>query len=183
MCVRRADNERHEQTRDARWHSCGAGQARSDFLATIPRERWTEAGAVGFWTVKDLLGHLAVWTSRAITALYFAERGEDPRRAFPKQDPAKGWDPSNAIAYEEQKERPLERIEADFRGSNLQLLKRIEQIKDDGLIFDPNRFPSLKANALLTWVWASSGEHDAEHRHDLEQWMAGPAIPRVVSSE
>lgn len=150
-------------------------------LASIPRERWIEAGAVGFWSVKDLLGHLAVWTSRAITALYFAERGEDPRRAFPKQDPVTGWDPSNAIAYEEQKERPLDRIEADFRASNLQLVKRLEQIKDDGLIFDPNRFPTLKANALAVWVWASSGEHDAEHRHDLEKWIGISLAPSTGS--
>jgi hypothetical protein len=146
-------------------------------LSTIPRERWNEAGAVGFWTVKDLLGHLAVWTSRAITALFFAERGDDPRRAFPKYDPASGWDPSNAIAYEEQKGRELDRIEADFRATNLQILKRLDQVKDEAVLFDTARFPALKGQAMAAWIWASSGEHDAEHRADLEKWIATGFAP------
>lgn len=145
-------------------------------LAAIPRERWSEAGAVGFWTVKDLLGHLAVWTSRAITALYFAERGDDPRRAFPKYDASSGWDPSNAVAYQEQKERELDRIEADFRATHLQILKRIDQSKDEALLFDSARFLAFKGQPLATWLWASSGEHDAEHRHDLEKWLAVGAV-------
>lgn len=142
-------------------------------LALIPRERWVEPGAVGFWTVKDLLAHLAVWTARAITALYFAERGEDPRPAFPKRDPIAGWDSSNAIVYEEQKDRPLERIEADLRGSHAQILKRIEALKDEAVLFDATRFAGLRGNPLSVWVRACSGGHDAEHRHDLEKWMAG----------
>lgn len=144
-------------------------------LSSIPRARWDEAGAVGDWTVKDVLAHLAVWTSRAVTALYAAERGRDPRAAFPAYDGGKGWDPSNAIAYEEQKDRPLDRVEADFRGATGQLLKRLEAVTDARVLADPARFSGLKGRPLSEWIWAASGGHDEEHRRDLEQWLArGP---------
>lgn len=148
-------------------------------LAAIPRDRWQEAGAVGFWSVQDVIAHLAVWASRAVTALYYAERGRDPRAAFPAHDREQGWDPSNAIAYEEQKDRPLDRIEADFHGVTAQLLKRIEAVTDARVLLDAARFAGLKGRPLSEWIWASSGGHDAEHRHDLEQWMASGAKQRT----
>ncbi|MBX7213778.1 MAG: ClbS/DfsB family four-helix bundle protein [Thermoflexales bacterium] len=141
-------------------------------LASIPRERWELPGAAGDWSVKDVLGHLAVWSSRAVTALFMAERGQDPRKAFPAFDAKTGWTAANNAAREEQRERPLERIEADFHGAHAQLVKRLEALGDEDLLFSKTRHPSLKG-ALAGWVEACSAEHDREHAGDLRKFAAG----------
>src|SRR5215472_4695713 len=44
-----------------------------DFLASIPRERMTEPGATGPWSVKDVIAHVTAWRGRTIA-------GWKPRR-------------------------------------------------------------------------------------------------------
>ncbi len=51
----------------------------NDWLAAIgavPEERWSEAGVCGVWSIKDLLGHLAVWDRHALDDLKLFAAGE-----------------------------------------------------------------------------------------------------------
>ena len=49
-------------------------------LEGIPEERLSEVGVVGTWSVKDLLGHVAVWDDHAVMACQRLLAGK-PRRA------------------------------------------------------------------------------------------------------
>ena len=52
----------------------------NDWLAAIgsvPEERWSEAGVCGAWSIKDLLGHLAVWDDLTIQYLKLIAAGEE----------------------------------------------------------------------------------------------------------
>lgn len=63
--------------------------------------------------------HIAVWRSRAITQMFKAEQGQPPK---PKSPPGSGAKAANWLelfdAQEDaaQKDRPLERVMAEFRG-------------------------------------------------------------------
>lgn len=142
----------------------------NDVLERVPPERMEEPDAIGEWSVKDALAHLAVWSSRAITVLFQAEHGDKPvppSALFKTSD----WTVINAADHAEQKDRPLDRILADFDGTHEQLLKRLQAWSDEAALFDPQRYSSLKGNALAGYIWGDSGEHDAEHRADIEAWL------------
>jgi hypothetical protein len=137
-------------------------------LARVPAERMTEPGVSGDWSVKDILAHLAVWSSRAITALFQAEHGG--KLQVPQYN-APDWADVNAQDYATQKDRPLERVLADFHGAHAQLIKRLQAWPDEMALFDAARFPILKGVSLGAWVLSNSGEHDSEHRAQIEAWL------------
>ena len=137
-------------------------------LAQVPAGRMTEPGVAGDWSVKDLLAHLAVWASRAITIMFQAERGS---KLQVPQYAALDWADLNEKDYEMQKERPLDRVMADFNGVHNQLIKRLQAWSDESALFDAKRFPALAGTALANWVLSNSAEHDAEHRAQIEAWL------------
>jgi hypothetical protein len=136
-------------------------------LEGLSPEEMTHVPVVGEWTVKDILAHLAVWQGRLITALFQLEQGRRPKDL--ELSPAE-VDALNARIYREQKDRPLERVLADFHGTFQQLLRRLERFSDADLT-QPGRFPGL-AGPLWELIASETYEHDAEHRVDIERWRA-----------
>ncbi len=139
-------------------------------IASIPETRMTEGGVVEGWSVKDMLAHLAVWQARTVTMLFQAERGQKPSLGV-SSDSANDWANVNAKDYQEQKDRPLDRVLADFRGVHGQMLKRLEQWKDDAALFDRKRYPSLNGDSLANYIYGNGPEHDDEHRVQIEAWL------------
>ena len=139
-------------------------------LAQIKPEDMTTSGVAGEWSVKDVLAHLAVWASRTVTALFQAERGQKPTLGVPNDHP-NDWANVNKKDYDEQKDRPLDRILADFHGSHAQLIKRLEQWQDESALFDKRRYPSLGGESLARLAHGNGDEHDAEHRAHIEAWL------------
>lgn len=137
-------------------------------LAQVPAERMTEPGVAGDWSIKDILAHLAVWSSRAVTLLFQVERGG--KLQLPQSN-STDWQDVNAQDYDAQKDRPLDRVLADFHGAHSQLIKRLQAWPDEKALFDNGRFAALKNGALADYLWGDSGEHDAEHRAQIEAWL------------
>ncbi len=137
-------------------------------LAMVPAERMTELGVAGDWSAKDVLAHLAVWSSRAVTLMFQAEHGG--KLQLPQSN-SPDWQDVNAQDYEAQKDRPLDRVLADYHGAHSQLVKRLQAWPDEGALFQKGRFPALKNRSLADHIWGDSGEHDAEHRAQLEAWL------------
>jgi hypothetical protein len=141
-------------------------------LAQVQPEDMLRPGVVGEWSVKDVLAHLAIWGSRAVTLLFQAERGS---KLHLPQSNTSDWADVNASDYASQMDRPLERVLADYHGAHAQLVKRLEGWKDEAMLFDPQRFSQLKGRSLADYVWGDSGEHDAEHREQIEAWLKSKA--------
>jgi uncharacterized damage-inducible protein DinB len=145
---------------------------RSRLMATLNRitgEEMLNPGVVGPWSVKDVLAHVAMWYSRAVTLLFQAERGKPlqlPRSNVPD------WADVNAQDYQSQRDRPLDRVLADFDGAHRQLLKRLEAWRDEAALFDTRRYPALQGRSLAEVVWNYTGAHSAEHRAQIEAWLA-----------
>jgi hypothetical protein len=138
-------------------------EAMIDELST---DQMTEPNAVGDWSVKDTLAHLAMWTSRNVTVVYQAEQGQKPAEIDAMLD---DYDALNAADYALQKERPLERILADLRGTHRQLLRRLGAWNEVDL-FDAARYSWLRGQSLGDFLLDAVG-HVAQHRKLIEQWM------------
>lgn len=139
-------------------------------LERIPPPDMTAPGVAGEWSVKDILAHLAVWCSRAVTVVFQAERGQKPSLGVP-DDSASDWAKVNAGDFAQQRDRPLDRILVDFRGAHTQLIKRLEAWSDESALFDRARYPSLRGASIADVIVANGAEHDAEHRADIERWL------------
>ncbi len=141
-------------------------KGRTDFEATLARltpEQMTAPGAMGEWSVKDILGHIGVWESRLVTILYAIEQGATPQ-TFRTQAEV---DQANAESFAEQRDRPLDRVLADFHGVHIQLLKRLEAVKERDLN-DPKRFKWMEDEPLEKLVAGDTFVHYAEHRPAIE---------------
>ena len=130
-----------------------------------PEQMVTER-AIGDWSVKDVLAHLAVWTSRCVTLVYSAQQDVKPREIDAMLD---SYDALNAEDYLALKERPLERILADLRGAHKQLLRRLGDC-DEGDLFASSRYPWLRGTSMGDFLAGEVAAHDADHAQQIEQW-------------
>lgn len=107
-------------------------------------EALLEPGAVGRFSVADLLAHLTAWESELVTALMQLSQGKKPGNllaALAQPDArAEQW-------YEENKGRDLDRIFDDFQGVRVQLEGWLEEFSDRDLT-DPQRYRWLRGISL-----------------------------------
>ncbi len=148
----------------------------SELIAEIERERaalsallrrltpaqMSAPGAVGERSVKDVLSHIALWYSHAITLLFRAERGQSLHLLSPPDARALQADP-----------RPLENVWADFEGSHRQLVKRLAAWRDEAALFDEKRYPALRGHALAAVIRQYTVALSAQCRRRLEDWLTG----------
>ncbi len=148
----------------------------SELIAEIERERadlsallrrltpaqMSAPGVVGERSVKDVLSHIALWYSHAITLLFRAERGQSLYLLSPPDARALQADP-----------RPLENVWADFEGSHRQLVKRLAAWRDEAALFDEKRYPALRGHALAAVIRQYTVALSAQCRRRLEDWLTG----------
>jgi hypothetical protein len=126
---------------DASW------QLLLDTVNGIPEERLTEAGAVGVWSVKDLLGHIAYWDENAATT------AEQLARAETAED--EDWQVLNDRSAAERASWSLEEIRAELERSHAHVLVALED------------HPQLGDEHWAGETW----EHYDEHVEDLNRWL------------
>lgn len=131
----------------------------------LTEDQMTRLPVSGSWTVKDILAHLAVWLSRLVTDLFKAERGFVPEANLSSAQ----VDALNARFYEEQKDRPLERVLDDLYGVHEALLRRLESLPDAALS-DPKKYKWMKGRPLSAFVASDSLEHYREHTPEILAW-------------
>jgi hypothetical protein len=134
-------------------------------IGALSTDQMNEPNAVGEWSVKDILAHLAMWTSRNVTVVYQAEQGQKPAEIDAMLD---DYEALNAADYEVQKERPLDRILADLRGTHKQLLRRLGAWNEADLS-DKARYSWLRGQSMGDFLVDGVG-HEAQHRKLIEQW-------------
>ena len=115
----------------------------------IPEERLAEPGAVGVWSVKDLLGHIAYWDAVAADNAAQLARGE----TIEDED----WQLLNERSATERAGWPLEQIRAELERSHARVLDALD------------RYPELSEEHWSGETW----EHYDEHVVDLNNWLNG----------
>lgn len=142
-----------------------------EILAALPDEALTEAGAVGEWTIADVLAHFVNWEAELVTGLNKIDQGKKPVNLLKALEDRQAY---NASRYEEFKGRDLDRIFDDLHGVRIQLEEWLEEFSQADLE-KPGRFPWLEDKALWQIIGVTSFEHEASHLPEIkafaEQWM------------
>jgi hypothetical protein len=142
--------------------------ARSALLAALdglPDDALLRPGAVGIWSVKDILAHLTVWQSELITTLSGIER---PSRV-PNIANIEDLDEWNDEQYRVNARRPLDIILEDFHGVHKHLLKAIDMI-DEKSLNDARRFAWMEGEPLWYLIAENGYWHEQEHADEILNW-------------
>lgn len=142
------------------------------FLASIPRERMTEPGATGPWSVKDVIAHVTAWRSRTIDRLEAAAAGR-PEPSPPWPPELEEDDPINAWFYEQHRDDPLNDVLSAWDASFDRLRAVFVSLPDEAM-YDPAYFPWTEGTALINVIPGGFlGHFREEHEPVLRAWLAG----------
>ena len=134
-------------------------------LAQLSVDQMNRPGAVGVWSVKDVLAHLAYWQCYAAAILITAARGETPNL-----DGDDETERNNASVVAQYYQRSLAATIADWQAAREDLLDQLEQLSDADLN-DPDHFTWSNGRTLLDRLAGNSYEHEQEHIEQIREWM------------
>lgn len=135
-------------------------------LADLPDEALTKPGALGDWSVADLLAHFVNWEAELVTGLNRIDQGRKPERLL---DALQDREAYNASRYEEVRGRELDRIFDDLQGVRVQLEEWLQEFSTQDLE-EPGRVPGAKTMPLWRLIAEASFEHEASHLPELETY-------------
>lgn len=148
-------------------------EAREELLAAIAGltpEQMRIPGAVGVWSVKDVLAHITAWESELVTALNQAQNRRVPH--IIQIEDIHGW---NEEQYHINARRPLEDILNDLEGVHRMLLRMVEEMNERDLT-DNRRFRWMEGEPLWYLIAENSYMHEREHAQDIRLWRQREGI-------
>jgi uncharacterized protein (TIGR03083 family) len=134
-------------------------------LSQLSVEQFNQPGAVGVWSVKDVLAHIAFWERYAVNMLKAVARGKTPDLLADDST-----ERSNASVVAQYYQRPLAAVIADWQQAREDLLEALEDL-DDADLNDPDRFPWSAGRSLLDRISGNSFDHEQEHIEQIQAWM------------
>ena len=144
-----------------------AHQRVTDAIEHLADERLLEP-AMGNWTGKDLLAHMACWHDHSALVIEGLRAGRQP---YDGTDPANTTDAFNQRTLREHLDDPPELTRRAFNESFTRLLAALESVTDEELFAD-DRWPWLGGEALVEMIlWDTSRHYDA-HSEYLEPLFA-----------
>jgi hypothetical protein len=147
-------------------------ESRQKFLQSISGLTDVEmlrSGVVGEWSIKDLLSHLSLWEAELVKLLWQLRQRQKPDSLHFQKDFI--IDEINARWYQENRDRPLERVLADFHAVRKQTIRQIESFREKDLS-DPGAFKWLGDSPLENWIGGDSYLHEAEHTAQILTWRS-----------
>jgi uncharacterized protein (TIGR03083 family) len=134
-------------------------------LSQLSVEQFNQPGAVGVWSVKDVLVHIAFWERYAVNMLQAISRGKTPDLLADDST-----ERNNASVVAQYYQRPLAAVISDWQEAREDLLEALEDLDDEALN-DPNRFPWSIGRTLLDRIAGNSFDHEQEHIEQIQAWM------------
>src|SRR5690606_16917139 len=122
-------------------------------LEGIPEEHLLAPGAVGTWSVKDLLGHIAYWDGEATARVRRILAGEPARRPGEPH-----WQRRNAREAALRADWPLDRVWSELHDTHLALLLALQEAREAG--------KTIPRNIIAGCTY----EHYQAHRDDLHAY-------------
>jgi hypothetical protein len=120
-------------------------------LDGIPAELTSEPGVCGYFSVKDLVGHIAFWDEQDLDRAHKLVRGEDVQ--------PNDWQTMNDLEYARHKDDSLEAQTARMLDAHARLATDVRTL---------DRIDELK----LSDTW----EHYDEHRNDILTWRGAKGV-------
>ena len=135
-------------------------QARDELRASyqgLSDEQMTRAGAVGEWSVKDVLSHIASWEEVALPDLQRVARGDTPTLASFDLSKADDW---NAMVMSLRRNLPLDQVLRELDIARVDLIVAVSQLPDS----------ALAEGQFARGTVTICAVHDREHAEDISQW-------------
>jgi hypothetical protein len=149
--------------------------ARATFLEAIDGltdEQLLRPGAVGYWSVKDVMAHLVAWEAELVTTLSKLEQHKSRPPRIVEIDDIEGW---NEEQYHTNASRSLDAVWADFQGVHKHLIKVVQDLADKTLD-DNRRFPWMEGEPLSYLIMETAVWHEEEHADDITAWREAENI-------
>lgn len=146
--------------------------ARHEVLAVIedlPEGAFLEPGVMDDWTLKDILAHMSRWEGLCVTLLWKLKREQHAERLDIQGQ--EQIDDLNEQWHQQDKDRDLDLVLADYKGLRRQTLRRLEEFEAVQLT-DPEAFDGLRGEPLWKWVAVDTFEHEREHLPAIRNWLA-----------
>jgi hypothetical protein len=134
-------------------------------ISRLTVAQMNQPGAVGVWSVKDVLAHIAFWERYALRIVKAARCGEEPE--FDAEDSTES---RNASVVAQYYLAPMGAVIASWNSAREDLLEQIAGLSEADLN-DPERFPWSEGLPLLTRIAANSYKHEQEHIEQIRSWM------------
>lgn len=143
--------------------------ALEEFLSLLTPDQMIQPGALGPWSVKDVLAHLTEWEQMFLAWYKAGLRGQTPEK------PAPGYKWSqlpqlNQQIYEKHRDRSLQYVQKQFRSSYRQILKAIRGISEEDL-FTPGRFLWTEKHPIVAYIIPNTSSHYRWARTELRKGM------------
>jgi uncharacterized protein (TIGR03083 family) len=140
-------------------------------VASVPRERMTEPGATGDWSLKDVLAHIAEgerWTAGEIRK---AGRGESPSREELEEMRQQGLfdnDTRNQIIWKQHRDDTLDDVLAEASAAYRDLVSALEEASEETL-----NAPAwwTRGQPLLDVLPPQCYAHYHEHEPLVRTWL------------
>lgn len=138
-------------------------------LASLSDEQMIEPGVIGEWSVKDILAHLVDWEQRFLAWYQAGLRGEIPYTPAPGMTWA-DLDKLNQSIYEQNRDRPLSRVQADFASSYIHVLETVKSIPEEDM-FPAGRFAWTGNGNLAGYILANTANHYRWAKTQIRKWI------------
>ncbi len=129
-------------------------------------DQMLRVGAVGIWSVKDVIAHLTAWESEIVTTLSHLDQH---KRRAPTMVEIEDLDEWNDEQYRISAARPIDAVLEDFHGVHKHLIKAVQELDERTL--DSNRmWPWMEGEPLSYLVYENAIWHEEEHAAEISEW-------------
>jgi uncharacterized damage-inducible protein DinB len=146
-------------------------------IAELPDEALLAPGAVGEWSIRDLLFLLTAWDAELVTGLMQIKQRKQPKRLLDAL--------ANRAGYEKAQQqigvkRDLDPVFDDLQQVRLELEDWITQFSDRELS-DPGAYPWLPERPLWSLIAETSYQNEERYLPAVESfaraWLGVPYVP------
>ena len=138
-------------------------------LATLGAAEMVQPGAVGTWSVKDVLAHLAAWEKLFLAWYQAGLQGSAPV-TLPVGMGKRAIDTLNHEIYAQNQGRGMEEVLAEFQASYQQILVVIEGIPESDM-FSRGCFSWTGELTLADYIAGNTCNHYAWARSQIRKWV------------
>jgi hypothetical protein len=128
-------------------------------LEMLPDEALVQPGAIGRWSIADLLSILTAWDAEVVTGLMQLQGGKTPERLLAA---LRQPDIYNAQRHQDAQGRDLDVIFDDFQSSRLHLEEWLSGLSERALS-DPRHYKALGGEPLARLIVRTTADHEARY--------------------
>ena len=143
-------------------------EARADLRAShqgLSDDQMTRLGAVGEWSVKDVLSHVTSWEEVLLPDLARIARGDTLVLASMNLETA-NFDPFNTMIMSLRRKLPLDQVLRELDISHAAVMEALARLPD----------ATLAEGQFARFLIQITAAHDREHAEAIRQWRKGEGV-------